>query len=66
MIAIIVNLRIAIVLSAYLYVFEVGVAVVVFVVSAIVVVMEVIIRSQLSMLCSMSRSRRMWVCVVFV
>ena len=65
--AIIVNLRIAIVLSPYLYVFEVGVAVVVFVVSAIVVVvMEVIIRSQLSMLRSMSRSRRMWVCVVFV
>ena len=38
MIAIIVNLRVAIVLSAYLYVFEVGVTVVVFVVFAIVVV----------------------------
>ena len=60
MIAIIVNLRIAIVLSPYLYVFEVGVAVVVFVVFAIVVVvMDVIIRSQLSMLRIMSRSRIM-------
>ena len=60
MIAIIVNLRIAIVLSPYLYVFEVGVAVVVFVVfSIVVVVMDVIIRSQLSMLRIMSRSRIM-------